>query len=291
MMKTRNKIIFYVLAIISIAGLVYAQSIVKLGYSDGTDRNWAEFRNVGNQLFIVSQDYYDAIVDDKITNHYALHKFGYNGNVGTSEEIIWTAGDGYTYLTSAEILKVASTDVADTAAGTGARTILIEGLDENWAEQQETVTLNGTTAVDTTNTFIRVFRGYNITAGTGEVNAGVITIKNNAETNTLAQIEIGIGQTQMAMWTVPAGHKFFLVAAHASESNNKKVRLRLFTIDRAISNPAYRLRGEVVANLSDVTRPLPLPAIITEKTDIEIRGTASLAGGDVNAGFFGYYEE
>ena len=42
--------------------------------------------------------------------------------------------------------------------GTGARTVLIEGLDENYDIQSETVTMDGTTNVVTTNTYIRLFR-------------------------------------------------------------------------------------------------------------------------------------
>jgi hypothetical protein len=245
-------------------------------------------------LFIISQNYYDAIADSKVPNHFPIDKFGTNTAVGAAEEIVWTAGNGYTYLSAAETLQVSSSDVDDDGdpAGTGARTVTIEGLDANWALVSDTITMNGTTSVETTVEFLRVFRAYVVTAGSSETNEGLISIKDNADTVVMAQIVAGRGQTQMAIWTVPANNNSFIAQIHASESNNKKAIVRFYTRDNAIANPSWRLRtSEIFVNLSDATRPLVVPLKITEKTDIEVRAVCASTGGEVTAGFLGYYEE
>lgn len=60
------------------------------------------------------------------------------------------------FLSSAAILQIASTDANDTAAGTGARQLFISGLNNNWDAISETITLNGQTPVNTTTQFLRV---------------------------------------------------------------------------------------------------------------------------------------
>jgi hypothetical protein len=84
----------------------------------------------------------------------------------------------------------------------------IEGLDSDYLEISETVSLDGTVAVTTTASFFRINRMYCVTAGTGGINAGNITatIGGNAQ----AYIEAGEGQTQQTHYTVPAG-KYFVV--------------------------------------------------------------------------------
>ncbi len=82
-------------------------------------------------------------------------------------------------------LSVASTSALDTAAGTGARTMTIEGLDENYAELPlETITLNGTTPVNSTVQYFRINRLTIITAGSTRANQGDIFIGDSADTFT-----------------------------------------------------------------------------------------------------------
>jgi hypothetical protein len=251
-------------------------------------------KNVNGKTWIASQDYLDLIAANKVPGHFSVHKFGYNSAVGTTEEVIWTDGNGYSYLSAAEVLKVSSDDANDDGdpAGTGARTVTIEGLDSSWIEQSETITLNGTTAVATSNSYLRVFRAYVVASGSGGVNAGLISINDNADTVTLAEIVAGRGQTQMALWTVPAGHTLFVTNFRAAENNTKKVRVRFYARDNALSNPSWRIQApELVVNSSSESERFPIPLRFTEKSDIEIRGEEQASGGgDVNASFDGYYE-
>jgi hypothetical protein len=258
----------------------------------GIQSSWAgqTLKTVDEKQWVASQDYYDMIAAGKIPNHFPLHKFGFNAAVGNAEEIIWTAGNGYTYLTTAEKLKVSSDGVEDDVGGDGALTVTLEGLDSNWDLISDTVIMTGAVAVETNVAFLRVFRAYVATAGVSETNEGLISINDNADLVTMAEIAIGRGQTQMAMWTVPADHELFLYQLNAAESANKKTIIRLYAKDNAVANSAWRLQDETVVNLGDSTRIYKIPLKFTEKTDIEIRGVAANPSGIVNAGFQAYYE-
>ena len=87
-----------------------------------------------------------------------VYKFGQNAVVGNSMETIWQQGGLYSYPPSASTMTVSSSDVNDTSAGTGARTVLISGLNASYNEASETIILNGQTAVTTVNTYIRMNR-------------------------------------------------------------------------------------------------------------------------------------
>jgi hypothetical protein len=247
-------------------------------------------KSVDGKIWIGSQDYLELIAANKVPGHFALHKFGANSNVTTGEDVVWTNLNGYTYLTSAEQLKIYSDDAADTAAGTGARSVIVEGVDINFNEISEEKTLNGVTPVTTLNSYYRVNRAYVKQAGTGEVNAGLILIRNNADSNTLARIEIGRGQTQMAIWTVPAGHTLLVQKIYATEKAAKRVDVKIYAIDRAIANQSWRFRDALVVNSDSAERGYKPPLRYTEKTDFQLRATSSPTAGSVDAGFMGYYE-
>jgi hypothetical protein len=102
-----------------------------------------------------------------------INKFGYNGAVGATEEPVWDGSAAYTWQTSAQALEIISSSDEDASGGvggdTGAQTVQIYGLDANYAEQNETVTLKGQTAVDLANTYLRVSRMIVRSAGSAKL--------------------------------------------------------------------------------------------------------------------------
>jgi len=103
----------------------------------------------------------------QIQGHTAVIVFGYNPDVDTAEESVWPDGGAVPHPTVASVLKISSSSANDTSAGTGARTVHIEGLNGDYAVVSETVTLNGQTAVNTVNSYLYVNSFYVITAGSG----------------------------------------------------------------------------------------------------------------------------
>jgi hypothetical protein len=139
----------------------------------------------------------------QIAGHIPIELFGYSTAVGSTAlgplwEGLTSSGGAYAYPGSALQMTLVSTNNADT------QTVQVQGLDANYNLLYENVVLNGTTGVTTVNSYFRI-NGLYITNG---VNAGTITCKNS--TNLYAQINAGIGQSQMSIYTVPNGYTFYL---------------------------------------------------------------------------------
>lgn len=148
------------------------------------------------------------VARNQIAGHSAVTIFGYNGDLDTSEESVWPDGGTVPHPTVASVLDIVSTSTDDDAAGTGARTIFISGLDGNYNVVSETVILDGTTTVATVNSYLYVNQLYVVTAGTGGVNAGEITAKVGATLYDL--IAVGYNQRTTAHYCVPAGYTAYL---------------------------------------------------------------------------------
>lgn len=140
------------------------------------------------------------------------NKSGRNGDIDTATvpEWIWENGGVYTGfpLGDPETLRVVSTDANDTAAGTGARSVRVTGLDENWLIQTETIPLNGTTPSTGSLLFRRVHTAFVSSTGNSNqaFNAGIITVSHSITTaNVFLTIQPGRNQSNAAVYTVPDG--------------------------------------------------------------------------------------
>jgi hypothetical protein len=231
----------------------------------------------------------------QIQGHKTLFKFGNNGDINGSLETIWSHGGIYAYPSSAIQMKVSSSSANDASAGTGARTVVISGLDQNYNEISETVTLNGQTEVLTVNTFIRVFRGFVQSAGSGNTAAGTIyvgtgTVTAGVPATVYAEIPLGANQTQMALWTVPAGYTLYIYGGTFTAASNNVSQYILGQF-------CFRPQGGVFRNVADITvnsfafrYDWEIPLAIPEKSDIEARAIA-ISGTNffVTAAFEGLY--
>lgn len=216
----------------------------------------------------LSPEHFIQIAVGNVKNTSHINKFGYNSAVGTSYETITDLGTN-NLPTSAAVVSVVSASTADTSAGTGARTVEIQGLDADYNLKTETVTMNGQTAVTTTATFIRVFRMRVATAGTGEVNAGNITA--SISSSDVARINADEGQTLMAVYTVPANKTAYLVKFQGSLSKNQEAQFQLRARE---SSGAWNVKGLWGTFAASVNYDYPVPLKFEEKTDIQIRAKA-----------------
>jgi len=152
----------------------------------------------------------------QIQGHSSVIVFGYNPDVDTSEESVWPDGGTIPHPTSASVLKISSSSANDTSAGTGARSVFIEGLDGDYNVVSETVILSGQTAVNTTNSYLYVNSFYVASVGSGGENAGNI----NAGTGTVTAgvpavlydiIATGYNSRTTGHYCVPAGYTGYLI--------------------------------------------------------------------------------
>ena len=249
-------------------------------------------KQIDNKPCVSSTDYLYDIAEGNISNHLTLNKFGHNDTVGTTWETIWTGSNLYTYMTDADQLEIISDDVNDDGdvASTGAWTVEVSGLDENWDEISEIVTMNGTTQVTTTASFIRVNRAKVITAGSSFSNEGTILIRDQDTNTTRAVITPLLGQTLMSTWTVPDGYTLYLTSWYAGSAVAKALDIGIFERDNTIVGAAWHIKKFM--SFADNTFKLneELPIILTSRTDIEIRAKAKVAGAQISSGFNGWYK-
>ena len=233
----------------------------------------------------------------QIMGHKTLFKFGVNGDVGTSIETVWAQGGTYAYPASATVMKISSSSADDAAAGTGARTISIAGLDANYNEISETVILNGQTEVNTVKSYLRISRMFVVTAGSGATAVGVIyagtgTVTSGVPATVYGMIAIGANQTQMAFWTVPAGYTLYLMGTFYSSGNSTANAFTNFQLIQRPLGGVFRQQSSTrTAGSGDFVLDLHTPLVFAEKTDIEVRAIASAGASNVSAEFEGIYIE
>ena len=229
-----------------------------------------------------TEDFGLQVARGQIPYHKHVYKFGQNAVVGNSVETIWSQGGLYSYPPSATTMTVSSSNTNDTSAGTGARTVLISGLDGDYDEISETITLNGQTAVTTTNSFLRVNRAIVLTAGSGGVNAGIIyvgtgTVTSGVPANIYTTINgDGTNQTLQTFWTVPANYTAYIHQTNISTGNSSNTPAVLKTL--LLARPhggVFNTKEVIVLTDGNHLQMYSFPIKLTEKTDIEFRAVSS----------------
>ena len=222
-----------------------------------------------------------------------LYKFGYNPDVDTQEETVWGNAGDYIWLDSAVTMFVSSTSANDTGTGTGARTILIQGLDEDYNEIEETITLNGQTQVATQLSYLRIYRSFVTLAGSNEGTSGVIYIGSSGSTggvpNSSVYASISIGnQTQIAAYTVPAGYTLYVdeINFTAAVSQAQKLVHCKFN-SRDYGSNVFRTRFVQVIQSNQLIQSFKYPQGFAEKTDLECRVSTDTNNTAIGASFQG----
>ena len=214
------------------------------------------------------------------------HKFGFNADVGTSWETVWSNGGLYPYPAGAAIMTVASANSVDSAAGTGAQTVKISGLDTNYIEIEETVSThatNGQLGISTINSYLRIHRVQVMTAGSGEKNAGEIYVGTGSLTNgkpaiVHGAIAIGDNQSTQCVYTVPAGKTLYLGQIDYATTNSggagKATTVALFA--RKLGE-VFQVKEKLSSASGIYTHKHNWANEFTEKTDIEARAISEAA--------------
>lgn len=177
-----------------------------------------------------------------------------------------------------------------TPASTGASVIAVFGHDGSSVEASECVILNGATDVETTGSYRRVYRSVVLGAGSNGLNDAAIDIQDNGATTTVAEIRAGYSQTEMAVWSVPAGNTYYMTQVGGSEGSDKRAAFSIYwRPPGGVFRPA---NGSLSAN-GDTPPPLTfggLPLVFPERSDIECRVFADEVNASVTCHFDGWTE-
>jgi hypothetical protein len=214
-------------------------------------------------------DFALQVARGQIAGHEILNVFGYSTSITNAAFIpVWENTAAYVFPTVASTMLVTSSSASDTAV-----TILISGLDATYNRISESVTLTGTDAVTTVNTYWRI-NSVMTTAGNA---VGTIYVKNAGGT-TYAQIAIGNGRTNMSVYTVPAGYTAYWTQFDAFSSTS--VTSGVYATFRALLTSATGVNNVTLSipflNDFSVTRPYPIG--YPEKTDVQWQCKSSGAG-------------
>ena len=221
--------------------------------------------------------FYLAVQQGKVPGYSMVNKFGYNPSIGSGAfETIWETGNSYPWQTSALTVDVVSDDANDVhTTGSGARTLRIQGLDGSYNFAEETVNLNGTSTVTTTQTFLRVFRMSVETAGSFGNNEGEITVTYTGGSDVAATITAGNGQTLMTLYTIPAGYTGYLLSMNISSGKDQEMEFKFIQRDNSVANAAFQTKQFLEVRGGQTTVIFNAINIISQKSDIYVSGKAS----------------
>jgi len=237
-----------------------------------------------------------AVAAGDVTGTVALHKFGRNPDVDTTTdpETVWGNGGVWVPPTQARQHSIASSSASDAPAGIGALTITIQGLDANFDEIEEDITMNGATPVTSSKSYTRIHRMFVLTVGTNLRNVGTITATAITDATVSCAMDAEKGQTLHAIYTVPAGKTLYLDHIYASlnkSASTSTAAVELQTRDVSTSGTAWRVRRHMgIHSTSGVNQAFFTPALkVSEKHDIQMYVVeVSASNSDISAGFDGF---
>ena len=166
----------------------------------------------------------EVILPHKNHNFHLVHKFGMNEAVGSAEETVWSQGGLYPWAlfdSGAITVYARSTATGDTSGS-----LELQGLDENYNIQTDSISLAGQTLVASTKQFTRVFRA----RFRGESHAGALEVyATNAvnSVNMVAHVPAAQSSSEVAIYTVPRNHVARLTSYTVSASKNVEAGIRL----------------------------------------------------------------
>ncbi len=242
----------------------------------------------------IARSYYTGIIK--------VNKFGRSTNVDQNDDTdIWdganTSDDEKIWVapTTARVHNITSTSTSDDGSpvGVGARTIQVYGLTSwNTAETSEVITLNGTSDVATSNSYVIIHRMKVLTWGATSVNVGVITATAVTDGTITAQINASEGQTQMAIYGIPSTQKAYVPKYYASairSASSLSVKISLLVN----TNPSAELTGFLVKHTMGLATEGTSYAShewkpyfsVSGPAMIKVQAASSLDNTDVSAGF------
>lgn len=188
-----------------------------------------------------------------------------------------------------------STDDDGSPVGKGARALRVYGLTA-WdvAEASEDLTLNGTTPVDTANSYVIIHRMKVLDCGEEGPNVGTITATADTDGTVTAVILPGDGQTEMAIYGVPSVQDFYLTRWSCAMAKNTTgyVSFEL----RVNENPDVQLTAFLRKNdlavvstgNNNVEKIFINPVKYAGPCIIKVQGAANANDTDAKSGFDGY---
>jgi DNA/RNA endonuclease YhcR with UshA esterase domain len=197
-----------------------------------------------------------------IAGHTVEQVTGYNPSTSAGDAV-WSGGTAYpwsSFNTAQTLYLKSSTNNATDRS----MSILIDGLDANYANQTEVITLNASdsrTAVATTKQFLRI---HNIYCNGADTNVGdIITTVTSGTGTVVSKISAGRGSARAGCFTIPAGYTGYLFKGDASSTAATVVNFMARYYGKA-----FMVVHVAIVDNSTYIYDFPFPMPLPEKTDM-----------------------
>jgi len=239
-------------------------------------------------------DPFTQIALGNVTGQRIFNAMGERESMGTTStgEDIWRGAATTIPTPSAageQMTFVSSNDADNGATATGVLTVKMHYLDATGAEQEETITMNGTTEVDTVATDIRFVNDiYSLTVGSNGVAEGnIIVYKKGAAATIYNLIALGGNKSLVPSRMIPLGKTLILKEWHAEEAQARRVNFRIRSTDMyGVLIPGVFCFKDAIYLKQD-SSSFHLNAKIPALSIIKVSGWASQAGAEGSCGWWG----
>lgn len=235
---------------------------------------------MGFKNYIWDEQFDLNVARGKVRGASSLHKYGATPiqSINTTATVWdkpdtlypWSAFDTPGVLVAAQV-----------GADDNGKVVTIIGLDENWDQIEEDFILSSTSAVTGTKIFKRVFRGF---IKTGSNNVDQFNFSRGG--TQVLRIVAGLGQTLMAVYTVPNGYTGYLYqgvcSIQAGGDATGLMMVRYNTVGQAFRvGHTFEVSGSGGEYFYKFAFPIELP----QHSDIDIRVTTRNNNSRVTAAF------
>lgn len=221
--------------------------------------------------------------------------------VGRKDSISTTALDDISQIPATTVIpdgggiqmEVVSSSASDTSDGDGARTVGIHYLDSDGVEQEEDITLNGVTPVNTVATDINHVQWMHVKArggGATETAIGNISLRSTDGATTYEYIAAGGNQSLSCRYVIPANKTGYILGWHCA-AISKQIDFRLRSgvkkFDRSAIQPHIPLFQDAFVLNDSVSGHIPfrVPLMCPAGSHIKVSGLSAASGGNGSAQF------
>lgn len=176
--------------------------------ADGTDFDVTAWRE--DVLAKAGTDFRLEVAKGNVAGHSVELVACESNTIGTSLSTFWDIATPLILATAGEALELVSSNAADTAAGIGAKAVIVVGLDDSYNSQTEVVVTNGGTVATVATNWIHISNIVAISSGSNQNNVGLITLQVAGGGNIRASMLASNGRSFNSTLIVPAGKTAFI---------------------------------------------------------------------------------
>lgn len=239
------------------------------------------------------------ISEGNISGHISWSKIGF-ATVGTTEQDMWFPNSGaYVFPTSGIQMMLKSTAVGDRLTaplGSGAWSVNLYYLDSGYIPKSESITLNGTSGVNTVATDIYRVQNMRVSAvGTNGKPYGNLLLTDTAGARIYGYISSGQTRMRQCIWTVPASSTLYVtqvrIGANTTAGKMTKFTTRANFDDKSLAYTSGFMiaYNEFMTVDTPFTLDLNPPTKLPQKTDLKVVQIGEAAGTAV-CSLRGWYE-